>query len=105
MHRCQPMATTASSSTPPGWCRRLRRPSPSCAEIDSINWPLVNEAFSKADSGSRADVLLAIRGFATYRSLILSLERSGVRHASVYATAAGGRNRSGLSTSATGCWR
>jgi hypothetical protein len=44
-------------------------------------------AFSKADSGSRADVLLAIRGFATYRSLMLSLERSGVRHASVYATA------------------
>ena len=44
--------------------------------------------FSKADSGSRADVLLAIRGFATYRSLMLSLERSGIRHASVYATAA-----------------
>jgi hypothetical protein len=44
-------------------------------------------AFSKADSSSRADVLLAIRGFATYRSLMLSLERSGVRHASVYATA------------------
>jgi hypothetical protein len=44
-------------------------------------------AFSEADSGSRADVLMAIRGFATYRSLMLSLERSGVRHASVYATA------------------
>src|SRR5262245_41492751 len=43
--------------------------------------------FSKADSSSRADVLLAIRGFATYRSLMLSLERSGVRHASVYAAA------------------
>jgi hypothetical protein len=44
-------------------------------------------AFAKADSSSRADVLLAIRGFATYRSLMLSLERSGVRHASVYAAA------------------
>jgi hypothetical protein len=44
-------------------------------------------AFSKADRGSTADVLLTIRGFGIYRSLMLSLERSGVRHASVYAAA------------------
>jgi hypothetical protein len=43
--------------------------------------------FSNADGGTSADVLLAVRGFATYRSLMLSLERSGVRHASVYAAA------------------
>ncbi len=45
-------------------------------------------AFVAADRGEAPDVLTAIRAFPRYRMLMLTLERIGVRHASVYAAAA-----------------
>ena len=45
-------------------------------------------AFGAADRGAVADILTAIRAFPRYRMLLLTLERMGVRRASVYATAA-----------------
>src|ERR1700681_4227447 len=44
--------------------------------------------FGAADPGSMPDVLIAIRAFPRYRMLMLTLERVGVRHAAVYASAA-----------------
>lgn len=45
-------------------------------------------AFGRADPSSMPDVLIAIRAFPRYRMLMLTLERTGVRHPAVYATAA-----------------
>jgi hypothetical protein len=44
--------------------------------------------FGAADRGAVPDVLIAIRAFPRYRMLMLTLERIGVRHAAVYASAA-----------------
>jgi hypothetical protein len=44
--------------------------------------------FGAADPSGMPDVLIAIRAFPRYRMLMLTLERVGVRHAAVYASAA-----------------
>jgi hypothetical protein len=44
--------------------------------------------FGAADPGDMPDVLIAIRAFPRYRMLMLTLERVGVRHPAVYASAA-----------------
>ena len=44
--------------------------------------------FGHADAADNASVLIAIRAFPRFRMLLLTLERSGVRHPAVYVSAA-----------------
>jgi len=56
--------------------------------LDQLNF--ANRLFGEAalpGSRERSDALTAVRGFARYRMLLLTLERVGVRDASVYAAA------------------
>ena len=75
-------------SMPPGSPKRLRRGTHEIEASGSISSRSASGRSARPTRGAVADILTAIRAFPRYRMLMLTLERMGVRRASVYATAA-----------------